>query len=55
MSPVMEELKRRTNDLYSLLADPEPGLMSWNEAVYYSWDKIIALRSEEPKTKKVKP
>ena len=40
---MLDELKLKTDLLHKLLADPEPGLLSWNEAVQATWKSIADL------------
>ena len=46
-TPVLDELTHRVNRLHGLLADPQPGLFTWNEFVLYHWQAIVNLWSKE--------
>jgi hypothetical protein len=52
MSSNIETLKALSNRLSKLLDDPQPGLFTWQKAIYSVLDKISKLHSEEqPATK----
>lgn len=48
-NPLLEKLKIEVDKLHALLADPEPGLATWNMFVGETWKKIAVDLWEGPK------
>ncbi len=50
MPELLIKLQSEVARLHSLLADPEPGLMTWNGAVCDRWKAIAEMWDGNPRT-----
>ena len=46
-TPVLDELTQHVNRLHGLLANPQPGLFTWQEFVINHWQAVVHLWFKE--------